>query len=220
MNGATKPPHAPQSAEFVLRVFRIEPGQVIQARTLSARLDGLATHYVRGKSLWCNPERCDPALHKTPRYWKGYYAAEIWFQKPKLWAPYVIEVTEALELDFRGKFARGQIWQIERLPVTKQSKPPVTGVLLETRNPEKMPPAFDILPTVQRLYHETVTLGVKSWIPARTIVTCTKDDGPCDHLGREEKPASAEDYATLRELMKQQGWNPEQAFGMAEESGN
>lgn len=204
---ASAPVPAP-SGQFVLRVFRIDPGQSVVIRTLSKRVEGLATHFCRGKSHFCNPDGCPVAIHKEPRFWKGYAAVEMWFEKPGVWAPYVLEVTEALELDFRRVWKRGQLWQIDRLPVTRQTKPPVTGTLLEERDPDSFPPAFEIIPTVSRLYHAEVSFGVESWIPDRTIVTLTKDAGPNTGKTADGQEVCNKTFAEVAEEMKSKGWRP------------
>lgn len=212
MSTAAFCPLTPNGGSYVLRVLRIDPGQVMVVRSLDDELSGLASHYVRGRSLWCEPGNCPASLHKEPRYWKGYSPVEVWYEKPGVWAPFVLEVTEALELDFRGKWRRGQLWELERLPVTKQSKPPVTGTMIEERDPESFPPAFEIGPTVKRLYHAEVTFGIKSWIPDRTIVSPTKDAGPRTGKEGEGKPT---DHRTTKEIeaaLKANGWQAPEAF--------
>jgi len=208
MGTTASAPRPPESGNYVLRVFRIEPGQTIIVRALSKRVEGLATHYARGKSEYCNPDGCPVSLHKEKRFWKGYAAVELWFERPGVWAPYVLEVTEALELDFRGKWARGQLWQIDRLPVTTKNKPPVTGLLLEERDPDSFPPAFEILPTVARLYHADVAFGIPSWIPDRTIVGLTHDEGPKALKTQDGQTPSNKTMKEIAEEMKSKGWKP------------
>ena len=42
---------------------------------------------------------------------KGYAHAEIYSRAIKAWNPVVLEITEHLELDLRGQYARGQVWR-------------------------------------------------------------------------------------------------------------
>lgn len=180
-NGAPTSNGQPESkpAGRVLRVFRVEPGTTCIARTLSDQYGGLFTHYVRGRSHLCIGEDCQPLIHKTDRYWKGYAAVEIWEQARRVWTPWCLEITEHLELDLRGLFRRGQVWEFWRDGQTGKKATACQAKLLEERDPEKFPKAFDFVPVLKHLYHvPAINLQAKNPLPPRVIVEESEGDGP------------------------------------------
>lgn len=163
----------------VLRVFRVEEGTTVHARTLSDGYSGLITHYYKKRSLICRGDDCDSMIHKTERVWKGYAAVELWNAATKLWNPWVLEITESLELDLRGKWKRGQVWEFYRDTPTKGKAMPITGKLLEERDPATMPPAFEFRPVLLHLYHvHAIHLGALNPMPPRVLVQASEGDAP------------------------------------------
>lgn len=163
----------------ILRVFRIEEGTTVHARTLSDGYLGLFTHYVKRRSVLCQGEDCEAAIHRAGKIWKGYAAVELWNAPTNRWNPFVLEITESLELDLRGIWKRGQVWEFYReLPVKKKSMP-ISGKLLEERDPTTVPPAFDFRPVLLHLYHvHQIHLGALNPMPPRVIVKASEGDGP------------------------------------------
>jgi hypothetical protein len=183
---------------YPLRVARIEPGQREIARMLSERYFGLMTHWARGRSVYCDPTDCCPAVHRTPRYWKGYAAAELWNQQAAKWFPVCLEITEHLELDFRRAYARGQVWELVRGAQTGKKKTPVAGYLLEECDEKKWPAAFDLVPVLRHLYHvERLSLDAKNPLPDRVYVSASDGDAP-----KIAQPAQAEDKGNAEDLRK------------------
>jgi len=163
----------------VLRVFRIEEGTTVHARTLSDGYKGVFTHYVKRRSVLCGGDDCDGPTHKTPKIWKGYAAVELWNAATNHWNPFVLEITESLELDLRGKWRRGQVWEFYREMPTKKKSMPITGKLLEERDPSSVPPEFDYRPVLLHLYHvHAIHLGVLNPMPPRVIVEASEGNGP------------------------------------------
>src|SRR5881394_1208393 len=81
-----------------LRVFRVEPGTSWHVLVLSREVGGIMTHWYKGRSRFCPPDgTCEPQQHKSPRFWKGYAAAQVWDAAHSLWQPVVLEVSESLE---------------------------------------------------------------------------------------------------------------------------
>lgn len=163
----------------VLRVYRVEEGKTSHVRTLSEGYVGLFTHYVKRRSLLCRGDQCDQATHKLDRVWKGYAAVERWEADIGKWLPCVLEISESLELDLRGRWRRGQIWEFFRdLPI-QGKKQPITGKLQEEHDPAKMPPAFDFKPVLMHLYHtQALPLGALNPMPPRIIVQASDGEGP------------------------------------------
>lgn len=196
-NGTT-----PQPA-VALRIFRVEPGQVVHMRTLSPAYSGLMIHYQK-RSLYCPGEaHCPPAMHKCGLSWKGYAAVELYDKNPKLWVPFVLEITEALELDFRDVWKRGQVWKLWREAQDSKKPTPIQGKLQETLDGERLRPEFDILPPLYHLYHTTsVQLGWSNPMPPRTFLEAIAGDAPAElaEQGHSRHAApSADDVISMRE---------------------
>jgi hypothetical protein len=199
-----RPPRTgrPADAPFVLEVKRFKEGEARYVRTLSKAIDGLAYHWHKKRGHYCNPKGCSPEVHKIKPDWKGYFAGEWYEERLKLWIPAAVEVTSALELDFRHEYQRGQVWWIERLQPTKDTHPPMTARLIETLDAATLPAAFDFLPTLCTMYGTTVVLGVKNWAPDRVIVTPSRDaaPGPIAAAEKADTPPTEEQWAKLREI--------------------
>lgn len=196
-NGQAKQP--PRSLPVVaIKVLRIEPGHTAYVRTLSTEYGGIMTHWFKGRSHFCCGANCDATMHKTKRYWKGYTPVELYSEADGLWYPWVLEITEHLELDFRGRFDRGQVWELFRYEA-KTIGEPVRGVLHETVDLDKLRPAFDIVPILKTMYHwlEPMPITVKNPLPGRTIAEPTQGDAPAILTGqapvREAEQAAADD---------------------------
>lgn len=170
---------ASKPAVYQIRVFRVEEGDAVIARFLSYSHLGIMTHYVRKRSLYCPGDaECCPANHRLDKFWKTYAAVELWNDARKVWFPTVLEVTEHLELDLRDICKRGQLWELWRHKGGSKSSP-VEAKLLEERDPETMPRAFDFMPVLQHLYHVSrIQLSVKNPLPPRVVVAESIGDGP------------------------------------------
>jgi len=163
----------------VLRVFRVEEGATVHARTLSDGYSGLFTHYVKGRSVYCQGDKCEAQVHKADKVWKGYAAVELWDSSCKKWNPVVLEISESLELDLRGLWRRGQVWEFYRELPTKKKSMPIMGKLLEERDAAAFPLAFDFKAVLLHLYHvHAIHLGTLNPMPPRVIVTQSDGDGP------------------------------------------
>lgn len=193
------------SANHVLRVLRIAASESKHIRTLSGAYGGIRTHYVKARSLYCVGEKCPTSVHQTGSYWKGYAPIEWYDLHRQMWVPAVLEITESLELDFRGRFKRGQCWLLERLPQTGRTKTPITGLWIEDMSDRDLRPAFDITPVLRTLYHvESIALDQKNPTPDRVILEPSMGAPPpgVGERARQEEPASNEQWAQLRSVMK------------------
>jgi hypothetical protein len=203
---------APARAQIVVDVFRIAAGSSTYVRTLSPAVglsvDGLLTHHVRERSEYCAGNQCDPALHRVKSQWKGYFAAEVWQDDARFWRPVAFEVTEALELDFRRRYQRGQLWQVERgKKLKKNAQPAVRAKFIETLEPSDLRPAFNFLPVLCVLYHANVTLGVKSPVPDRVVLDVS-DSAPPSPIAAAETVAEPMTAEKWRELTRATGYVP------------
>lgn len=155
-----------------LEVFRVVPGQTFDVLALSESYGGCFVHWVKTRSHYCDPDGCQPSMHRNhQRDWKGYFAAHAYDEQLSLWIPVVMEITSNAELDMRDRYARGQIWRISRLPELAKKKMPVTAELVEERAPADVAKDFVILPTLYRLFTRTdVRLDQPNPMPPRTHV--------------------------------------------------
>jgi hypothetical protein len=166
LNGLEERLHA-----YRLSVLRIKAGQKFILRMLSKEVKGFFIHYVGKRSEYCAGKDCSCQHQRIKRQWKGYVAAEQYDQSGNLWLPTVLEVTEYLELDFRDIYQRGQVWEVSRMAEKPRQTNPVTGKLLEVRNPDTFPQPHQIYDSLLHLYHvTTLDMSQKNPLPARTYV--------------------------------------------------
>lgn len=186
-----------------VKVERVELNDSKIVRCLSDTIGGCFTHYFRGRSQFCHGKDCNPLMHKTDATWKGYIAAEWYIEQLAAWRPIVMEITEHAELDMRGLYRRGQIWNFYRPSDASKKNPPTFAALLEERSPESMPPAFDILPVLQTLYHTmNIDLGVLNPLPPRVLLYDSADPPPefLREKVEQQQAAQAEQARKLREM--------------------
>jgi hypothetical protein len=151
---------APLPLPIDLRVLRIAKGQTVRVRCLASPaarqrepLLGYLTHWIRGRTRVCRGEPgCEPAIHKVDPIWYGFLPFDVWDDNAELWFPVVLQVTESLDLDFRGRLERGQFWLISR-PNVKTSGNPVRGQFLGHADLETLPEPFGFQATLAILFH-------------------------------------------------------------------
>jgi hypothetical protein len=174
-----------RGASNTLWVFRVENGTSCIVRTLSARYWGIFYHWQqkpkqKGKGIYCawKEEECT-RCPREERFWKGFASVEIWEEQRQHWAPWVLEITENAELALRGLYDRGQVWQFARPKQQTKKARPVEARLLETRDKKTFPQAYEILPTLLRLFHrESMYLDTPNPMPLPTRVQMSPGDGP------------------------------------------
>lgn len=162
------------------------------------------THYFRGRSRLCGGDECDAALHKSDRVWKGYAAVELYIQERKKWSPVVLEITENLELDFRGMYTRGQVWELWADPKVKNKNSPVYGKFMEQREESTFPAAFDYVPCLRAMYHvDRIDLSILNPCPPRVIVSDSDGEAPevLKPIVRETAEYDSPEMMKLREKM-------------------
>jgi hypothetical protein len=176
-----------------LQVFRVGEGITAKIRTLSLSYGGLMTHWRGGRSVYCDPSDCKICKVDANRTWKGYFAGEVYDPAKKWWMPFVVELTEASELDLRHRFERGQTWTFSRAKQQSKKRTPVRATLLEFVNPESLPNAFDFLPVLRTMYHSpAVELSTENPVPDRIFVEPTAGDAPGSTLTAEVSPSPVE----------------------------
>jgi len=153
----------------------------------------LATHY-KGKQPMCcrgEPPACSNDRHKFPYRPKWWAPAQAWIAEDRVWRSFVVEITEALERRFRGESLRGSVWMLyrQRGDVEKQA---LMGELLEVVDPDTLPPAFDVDPTLKRLFSELELPSPK--LPnllAERSFGCDQTGAPPTRLAEQEAKEAA-----------------------------
>jgi hypothetical protein len=117
----------------------------------------------------------------------------------------VLEISERLELDFRGQAERGQVWSVSRAPQSGESHSAVRGQLQEVRKPSCTPAAFEHLPILCALYHtDVISLSKKCPLPDKFRVEPSAGERP-----RALKTAEEEREIKLKELAEHAATLPE-----------
>lgn len=216
MKRKRKRPPPPVQLVNQLRIHRTDEDTSWSVRMLSDAYDGLFTHWLRGRSEYCDPDGCQHCGRRLKRTWRGYCAAEVYLQGLNKWLPTVLELTEALEVEFRGVYQRGQVWRVWRNKETTDDREAVRGELVEYVDPDQLPPAFDYRPPLLKVYAvERIQLGIANPRPGKILMPLS--DGPAPRLlipGPEPKtaaPARPTDAqrARLAELLARRGMNVE-----------
>jgi hypothetical protein len=186
-----------------LRVFRCEPGCAWKVWTLSPKIGGLIVHYYKGRSEYCDPRGCPAPQHAAPWNWKGYVAACLWDEPAALWRPIVLELTSNAELDMRGLYAKGQLWELRRDPERSKKKKPVTATLLDAKWNDGERDAFPIMDVLRHLYHkDVIDLTAPNPLPPRTLVEPFAGRAPVDpNAPPADKPLTAEEFQKFRAKM-------------------
>ena len=198
------PGGADRPASTPLRVFRIDPGERWSVLMLDRTYGGLFVHWCRGRNLYCDPRGCDGPLHRMQRVWKGYAAAHLWVPRDTFWLPVVLEITESLELDFRGVYGRGQVWELSRDQLSARRKPPVKGKLVEKRPAGQVPDAFDVRSVLMHLYHvDAIDLTSKNPLPPRQLVEPVGGAPPSPAISADQADTgTAADWSRFREALR------------------
>lgn len=168
-----------QGAPMPVRVgiLRLTMGETAQVLCLSPgvgpekdRVGGTFGHY-KGRWQPCIVGNCPAALHSTQRFWRGYIAAFVFSKAARRWEPCVLEVSESLELDMRGRYSPGQVWEISRAKGNGKKELPYVGRLCPKQPQLEATRAFDLVPILEAFYHcGPLDLSQASEQPSRTYL--------------------------------------------------
>lgn len=175
-------------------------------------LDGCLSHWAQGRSWLCpGPELCPRALHAGKTLFKAFASVRIWAQSSGSWRPAVLEVTEHLEEQLRGRALPGEEWMLTRAGRGHKSDP-VSGCLLGRREEPDLLVRFDHRPAVYRMYHtDQVRWGLCNPLQPRMHLPAIEAAGPTLPMVLEPAEAagpSAEQLARIRELARGGGAKP------------
>jgi hypothetical protein len=182
-NGRAPTPHS------VMRMLRLHVGDTEVVRILSHSYKGCLTHWYKGRGRYC-PGNDTCKYHDIEAVWKGYCSAEHWDQAAQLWMPVVLEISESLDQDFWGEFARGQVWQLSYPAPQKKGKASgIRGQLWEVRPEHTFPEPYDLRPVLLSVYHVTeIKLNLANPLPRRLKVQPSQDVGPRNLVSAEQTP--------------------------------
>jgi hypothetical protein len=187
----------------VVRIEGVPRGEGI-AVVFAGPIVGLFTHWASGRSHGCpGALKCPPTLHRGRTVWKGYAAIRRWTAVQSVWTAAVLEITEALEEQLRGRELMGEMWHLTRASAVKKSAQ-VSGIYYARRDEPELRSTFDIVPAIQRLYHSLeLEFGATNQLPAKTLVEHVICAGPttaAEVAPRQPSAPTAEQRERLRKL--------------------
>jgi hypothetical protein len=156
---------------YPVEVLRLAEGGGIYFRPLCQSYKGLYTHWIKGRSELCDGSKCGADCKKFRKVWKGYAAIDYWLESKKLWIAAVLEITEAMDLDLKELWKRGQVWLLRRGHRVKGKHPPRSATLIEEVELSTLPHEFDIIPCLKNLYHSfEIDLSHDNPMPRKTLL--------------------------------------------------
>lgn len=199
---------------------RVHPIEVLKVRATDTHyvrflgpLRQLGTHFA-GKSrapLVCwghEPGRC--RNHKLPYKSKWYAPALVYIYDEKVWRRCVVEATEPLERQLRGKVLRGQEWCLRKVKPNPQAKyVQIEGLFIDTPATGNLPEAFPVDPVLQRVFGELeLPPPETNFLPERPFAPDEPGAPPTvlvEQIAEEERTArvlSVEELREANELLK------------------
>jgi hypothetical protein len=196
------PNSASQGEEFALRVLRVEAAETLTVVFRTASVTGCFTHFVKGRSRYCDPDVCKWGCPRLERTWKGYDLVDCFEPRSSMWVPWVLEITEHLELDLRGRYARGHSWQLARAAEAKDHRSPVVGKFLGVVPADRVQPTVNFDAVLRTLFHvERISLDVRNPMPDRILVTAHKEAMLPAQAVKVEEPCGEDQLERMRRQM-------------------
>lgn len=174
---------------------------------------GTVLHYLGKTYTPCRePDReCPASIHTKRKLWRGWAPVEVFDDVQQVWWPWVLEITECLEEQLRGRQLRGEVWGITR-PKEKEKGNRVVGVFVERQAAETMRKPFDIMPVLLRAYHlDEIPMGKPNTIPPKLILGPVEGELPSALVGQlhePEAPPGPEEKKLLQEMIASLGGRP------------
>jgi hypothetical protein len=193
-----------RGARVSVRITRVGHGQTLYILSLSDHYQGLFTHWKDPHSVYCPDDgTCYWRKCQEEQIWKGYTPVLFWNTSTANWLPTVLEISEKLELDLRGKWKRGQEWVLTRAQELDRKKKPVRGRLAVVQRPsENLPEEFDILPVLSAVFRVAhVKLGKQNPLPMPQTMLPFESAAPKALRPDDQAPASPEVLQKLRETL-------------------
>lgn len=151
-----------------IEVHRCELGKKVLWAGLSEQITGCMTHWLKGRSRYCGGAECRYQCSRLESLWKGYVAALVYRHESKTWIYGVVELPGHAELDTRGRYARGQIWELSRAVDRRGKQSPVAARFVRDELPQTTPPAFAVEQVLVHLFQEQrLDLRTRNPMPPR-----------------------------------------------------
>lgn len=207
-------PHDHSEPEVEVQRLRLAKGQVCIVRTLTKRYGGCLTHWNKGHSHYCpGKDQCEH--HRIPPVWKAYTPVQVWDDVTHSWIPWVLEITENLDLCWKHRYGAGQVWELRSvLCKAKGEKYKIVGQLLEERDPDTFAPPFSMASVLAYTYHRTdVRLDVDNPLPDRVTAAASLGDPPAKlsrtthQVDEEELVKKAATNSTYRRILDERATN-------------
>lgn len=165
MSSAASGP-APGPNQSRILIHRVREGDTDRVRITGepptdkfGRLLGYETHFLKdgraagkGKTHPCQGGRCPHPHNKIDTLWYAYLSVDVWLDMERLWKPAVLQVSESLELDMRGKVEKGQFWDISKL-ATKGKGSPYRGIPTGYAELQELPQGTIVLAVLRQTWH-------------------------------------------------------------------
>ena len=203
MSTRGNPPSNDRSPVLPLRLLRFKHGEWadvwITHHLTDGRVMGCFTRYLGNGSVFVPSHASGEVKEGKPVIWKGYLSAVQYHRDIKKWVPVVLEVTERLEQDLRGRVARGQLWKISRGPKDGNKRIPLRGVMGQQQRPEMTPVAIDVYPKLRNdiFRNQEVTLDQENPLPDLVVVVPLELPPP----GEQTEPAAPESRKRFSDFM-------------------
>lgn len=201
----------PSGSAAVVRIEGVPRGYGIVV-VFAGPIVGLLTHWASGRSQACpGAGKCPPNFHRSRTVWKGYAPVRRWQPVQAAWCAAVLEVTEALEEQLRGRELCGEMWHLMRSLNGKKSGA-VGGIFYSRRTEAALLKNFDVVAPIQRLYHTLdLEFGAVNALPAKILEVPVTCDGPLTEPAaapREPAKPTTSQRETLRKMAGRMGSPP------------
>jgi len=185
-----------------VRVLSVPAAPPIQVRFLGP-LEGLLTHWHRGRSVPCNaPQDCPIAVHRSGQIFKAYAPVLCWIPADQCWRPHVLEATANLEEYLRGRKLRGELWILSR-ESEKDKTSPVVGAYCSSLEDRDTPAAFDIRPILCRFFNRLeLNLGAGNPMPRQIVLGDVAGAAPIIPADLQPPPPVQEDPVQRKKLQE------------------
>lgn len=200
-----------------VRVLSVPSGIPVCVRFLGP-IRGLDTHWKAGGTVPCKgADECPIALHRLGVIWRGYSPVEAWEASKRVWRPYVLEVTEALEERLRGRELRGETWSLHRVE-EKGKSAAVAGVYCETIESAELREAFDVEPILRRLFHcGPLRLDTRNPLPPKLLLEALPGKAP--NLPEDLRPEVSAETEKEERAKAAELWKKLRARGVPSQNG-
>jgi hypothetical protein len=178
-----------------LRVEWMKEINRLTVRTLTPRVArpgreilGYFTRWLGKHSQYVPLSDLPPAgERKKEHVWVGFVLCQAWNDDRRLWEGIVLQVTENLEVDMRGHYDRGQIWEIVKQKPGKKGSP-ISGARIGDCDLATLPPAVCFLDVLRVMWHvpDLQAGSIANPMPPRIYLADSSDAPPPGSKAKQE----------------------------------